>query len=112
LNNSITDAFVVIPTDLAGWYIVAVTASFGEGVSNVNCDMKIERRDQNYSVISTIPYTHTALDRVVSFAWPQPTYSNIQVNNGDTLNVNVNGTEPGGEAAGYTVTITLQESAP
>ena len=111
-NNSISDSFVVIPSDLDNWYVVYVIASFGEGVSNVTCDMEIEQRNQSFSVVSFIPYEHTSGDRVVGFAWPQPTYSNFQVTVGNTLNVNVqqSGTPPGGEAAGYTVTLTLAES--
>ena len=113
-NNSISDAFVVIPSDLDGWYIVYVTASFGQGVSSVNCDMEIEQRDQSFSVVSFIPYVHTSNDRVIGFAWPQGVESNIQVTVGNTLNVNVQqgGTPPGGEAAGYTVTIVLSETDP
>jgi hypothetical protein len=110
------DSFIVVPSTLDSFYIVAVTASFGEGVSGVNCDMVIQQRDQNFAVInaSSIPYTHTAGDRVVQFAWPQPGESNVQVTVGNTLNVNVvnGGTPPDGEAAGYTVTLTLQANSP
>jgi hypothetical protein len=74
--------------------------------------MEIEQRDQSYSVVSSINYVHTLNDRVIGFAWPQPAESNIQVSAGNTLNVNVQqgGTPPGGEAAGYTVTIVLSQS--
>jgi hypothetical protein len=76
--------------------------------------MRIEQRDQDFLVVSSINYVHTSLDRVIGFAWPQPPESSIQVSAGNTLNVNVQpgGTPPGGEAAGYTVTLVLSETDP
>jgi hypothetical protein len=76
--------------------------------------MEIEQRDQNFSVISFIPFSIPFGDRVTAFAWPQPTYGNFQVQVGNTLNVNVQqgGQAPGGEAAGFTVTLVLSETDP
>jgi hypothetical protein len=99
------DSFVVVPADLDGWSIISVAASYGNAVSSSSADLEIQLRDNNFAVSSQIQYTHPLGTREYLFS-PSP----MIVQDGYTLMVNVQqgGTPPDNEAAGYTVTLTLE----
>ena len=104
-NNSLTDSFVVVPSDLDSWSIVGVAASYGLQFVDPTIDWAIELRDTSYTKVGNINYTHPGSQRSYIFAPDTP----LQVLEGYTLNVNLqSGATPPTGAAGYTVTLTLE----
>ena len=99
-SNSLSDAFVVIPTNLSGRFIHNITASYGSVTSTSNNTFTLSVKNTTGGTESSFEFTHTANQRTYSTSLSTP----IELISGGTIDI-INTSSLDNNSKGYTVTL-------
>lgn len=100
VNNSMRDAYVVIPSDYNNKTITSVNGSYGDVTSSTDTTFLLEMRNSSNTVTSSVSWVHTGGSRNFSYTFP----TSLTLTSGNTLNINYSGGGPEIGSKGYSAT--------
>ena len=102
-SNSISDAFITIPSKWHGKEVTSVNATFGGTGSTSSSVFKLEMRDSTNNVGSSVTWTHNANNRHHSSTFSTP----LTLTSGFTLNIGIT-TNPDSNSTGYSASFEIE----